>query len=282
MLSFRQPGDMARYVADNDPGQIAAGFSNLEDFLAAGNKIPEYKMGGRQPLEAANSTPNPLFNISNANFNVSPPGTLNVTPPSVPVSEQTPLPGIVDLLRPKSDDPLVQGYMDSDFYESRSTTNVVPYTYKGKEMSGSGSYASNFKKYLESIGKGDLIQFPDQGIAQQGSGPLATVSGPNDSLDLFAGRPVLTGNEERISGVGQDIFGNNPAEIPMPSAPQNNQFQGFDDRLTKIEEGIASLLQNRGQQFNFGMQPRFDFGMQPRFNMSGLGYFFNPQGGFYG
>ena len=29
MLSFRQPGDMARYVADNDPGCIAAGFSNL-------------------------------------------------------------------------------------------------------------------------------------------------------------------------------------------------------------------------------------------------------------
>jgi len=40
-LSFRQEGDMGRYVADNDPGGIAAGFSNLSDFLAAGNKIPE-------------------------------------------------------------------------------------------------------------------------------------------------------------------------------------------------------------------------------------------------
>jgi hypothetical protein len=166
MLSFRQPGDMGRYVADNDPGGIAEGFSNLEDFLAAGNKIPEY-MTNREPLQAVD--------------------------------------------------------------------------------------------------------------AQQG--PLATVSGPNDSLDLFAGRPVLSGDEERISGVGQDIFGNNPAEIPVPSAPQNNQFQGFDDRLTKIEEGIASLLQNRGQQSNFGMQPRFNFGMQPRFNTSGLGYFFRPDGG---
>ncbi len=45
-LSFRQPGDMGRYVADNDPGGIAAGFSNLEDFLAAGNKIPEYRLPG--------------------------------------------------------------------------------------------------------------------------------------------------------------------------------------------------------------------------------------------
>ena len=53
MLSFRQPGDMGRYVADNDPGQIAAGFSNLEDFLAAGNKIPEQQPG---ILSAADNT----------------------------------------------------------------------------------------------------------------------------------------------------------------------------------------------------------------------------------
>ena len=278
MLSFRQPGDMGRYVADNDPGQIAAGFSNLEDFLAAGNKIPEYKLG-REPLQQAN----PMFDKGPSAF-------FQVTPPSVPVSEQTPLPGILDNLRPKSDDPLVQGYMDSDFYERASTTNVVPYTYKGKEMSGSGSYASNFKKYLESIGKGDLIQFPDQGIAQQGSGPLATIERGDSMIPDNNAFPIGFGSGDSRDitstlpnqGVGEDIFGNNPIEIPVPSAPQNNQFQGFDDRLTKIEEGIASLLQNRGQQFNFGMQPRFDFGMQPRFNMSGLGYFFNPQGGFYG
>jgi hypothetical protein len=40
-LNFRRPGDMGRYVADNDPGGIAAGFSNLKDFLAAGNLLPE-------------------------------------------------------------------------------------------------------------------------------------------------------------------------------------------------------------------------------------------------
>ena len=98
-LSFRQEGDMGRYVADNDPGGIAAGFSNLEDFLAAGNKLPKQK------------TLNDLLGVSNANFNVSPPGTLkldpqatsnmlggmfNVTPPSVPVSEQTPISGLPD------------------------------------------------------------------------------------------------------------------------------------------------------------------------------------------
>ena len=278
-MMFRQEGDMGRYIAFNDPGQPGAGFSSLEEYLAAGNQMPQ--LLNREPLEAAN----PLSGMTNAI-----PPTLNVTPPSVPISAQTPLPGIVDLLRPKSDDPLVQGYMDSDFYESRSTTNVVPYTYQGKEMSGSGSYASNFKKYLESIGKGDLIQFPDQGIAQQGSGPLATIERGDSMIPDNNAFPIGFGSGDSRDitstlpnqGVGQDIFGNNLTEIPVPSAPQNNQFQGFDDRLTKIEEGIASLLQNKGQKFNFGMQPRFDFGMQPRFNMSGLGYFFNPRGGFYG
>ena len=45
-LNFRRPGDMGRYVADNDPGGIAAGFSNLENFLAAGNKLPELARPG--------------------------------------------------------------------------------------------------------------------------------------------------------------------------------------------------------------------------------------------
>ena len=266
-LSFRQEGDMGRYVADNDPGGIAAGFSNLEDYLAAGNKLPEQQ------------TPNDLLGVSNANFNVSPPGTLNVTPPSVPVSAQTPLPGIVDNFRPKSDDPLVQGYMDSDFYSNIATTNVVPYTYKGKEMSGSGSYASNFKKYLESIGKGDLIQFPDQGIAQQGSGPLATVgpnvgneivpynpdAGPGVGLD---GKPLLDGSanpyQEQFTGFQNQLTG------------FGDQFSGLNDRLNKIEEGIASLLGNRGQGFNMGFQPNYGF------NYSGIGSFYPPFGGMYG
>ena len=46
------------------------------------------------------------------------PGTsrFNATPPSVPVSEQTPIPGIIgDPFKPKSEDPLMQGYYDSDF-----------------------------------------------------------------------------------------------------------------------------------------------------------------------
>ena len=230
--------------------------------------------------------------MSNANFNVSPPGTLNVTPPSVPVSEQTPLPGIIDNFRPKSDDPLVQGYMDSDFYSNRSTTNVVPYTYQGKEMSGSGSYASNFKKYLDSIGQGDLIQFPDQGIAQQGTGPLAPM---NPFLGQIDTPEQLIESGQFTLGVGQDIFGNNPAEIAVPSTPNPIQGIGLDSApinsynrvgqqltgpnqddilgtLKNIEQGIMSLGQGNMNQSSFG-------GFNNNF---GIGSFFPPYGGMYG
>ena len=191
MLSFRQPGDMARYVADNDPGQIAAGFSNLEDFLAAGNKIPEYKMGGREPLLGVSQD---IFGAPNILTPLNPKSGAQQATPSTPNTESF----SQDVLRDSDGNPL---------------TNFTP------------------------------IRSP--GLPQ-----------PTDPVGILD--PIRTVN-------------------PIVSGPQ-----GFDDRLTKIEEGIASLLQNRGQQFNFGMQPRFDFGMQPRFNMSGLGYFFNPQGGFYG
>ena len=187
----------------------------------------------------------------------------------------------------EGDDPLVKGYLGSDFYERMSTTNVVPYTYQGKEMSGSGSYASNFKKYLESIGKGDLIQFPDQEIAQQGSGSLATIGGSTP--------PPGSGTPMDPIGVGQDIFGNNPAEIAVPSTPNPIQGVGLDGApinsynrvgqqlmgpnqddilgtLKNIEQGIASLGQGGMNQSSFG-------GFNNNF---GIGSFFPPYGGMYG
>jgi hypothetical protein len=99
-LSFRQEGDMGRYVADNDPGGIAAGFSSLEDYLAAGNKLPEFAKSP-EPLKAvenpalANSIIGNGFYEYNKNL-IDGGGYFNVTPPSTPVSEQTPLPGIID------------------------------------------------------------------------------------------------------------------------------------------------------------------------------------------
>ena len=81
--------------------------------------------------------------------------------------------------------------------------------------------------------------------------------------------PIVSGPEEfaiasnqqipdagLFNRVGQQLIG------------YDDQFNGINDRLNKIEEGIASLMQNRGQGLNM--------------NTGGLGYFFNPFGGFYG
>jgi hypothetical protein len=61
----------------------------------------------------------------------------------------------------------------------------------------------------------------------------------------------------------------------------NDQFSSMGDRLTKLEEGIASLLnQNKGFGFN-SMQPKYgapNYGYSP-FSMTGLGSLF---GGYYG
>ncbi len=216
--TFRQEGDMGRYVAFNDPGQPGAGFSSLEEYLAAGNKLPEQK------------TLKDLIGVSNANFNVSPPGTLkldpqatsnmlggmfNVTPPSTPVSEQTPLPGLPDL------PPMFR------------TPGLPP-------------------QQEETPGARDLIE------------TIGTVKGPEDTLFGVANNPY--------NRVGQQLTGPNQFD---------DQFSSMGDRLTKLEEGIASLLnQNRGFGFN-SMQPRYgapNYGYSP-FSMTGLGSLF---GGYYG
>jgi len=49
--TFRQPGDMGRYVADNDPGQKYAGFSSMADYQASLNKpAPITQQASPKPL----------------------------------------------------------------------------------------------------------------------------------------------------------------------------------------------------------------------------------------
>ena len=76
---------------------------------------------------------------------------------------------------PKTDDPIMQGYFESEFYKpSRAVTaDVVNYTYQGKPMQGPSSELSNLQRYLDSIGKGDLIQRQDNMFAQIGVQDLA-------------------------------------------------------------------------------------------------------------
>jgi len=201
-------------------------------------------------------------------------GMFNVTPPSTPVSEQTPLPGIIDdPFKLKSDDPLMQGYYDSDFYSNIQTADSIPYTFQGKEMRGSSSGASNLKKYLESIGKGDLLQFPEQNLMSQEG--LAQVDTPEQLIESGQFTP----------GVGQDVTGNNFMEIPVPSNPYNRVGQQLmgpnqDDilgTLKNIEQGIASLGGNFGQNFNMNQSSNYG-----DFDNFGIGSFFPPYGGMYG
>ena len=180
----------------------------------------------------------------------------NVTPPSVPVSEQTPLPGIIDpsVLTPRggapeTDDPIMQGFYNSEFYKPNAPTtmDVVNYTYQGNPMTGSSSNISQFQQYLDSIGKGNLIQRNDQ-IFSQETGPLATMEGQT---------PPGFGPQVTVPGIGQDITGNNPAIVPIPSTPNPIQTgglgdQGLMDRLTSLEQGIGSLQNQIANLFQMG------------------------------
>mgnify|MGYP003138498019 FL=1 len=56
-----------------------------------------------------------------------------------------------------------------------------------------------------------------------------------------------------------------------------DQFNGLTERLNKIEEGIASLLENRDQPFR-----RNRMNLEPSFTRSGLRSFYNPFREFYG
>ena len=139
---------------------------------------------------------------------------------------------------------------------------------------GNGFYELN-KNLIE--GGGYLNETP---LPQPTEGVSQDVFGNPNYLDgTTSVNPIVTGPQEIASAetnpynrVGQQLTGPNQF---------NNQFSSMGDRLTKLEEGIASLLnQNRGFGFN-SMQPRYgapNYGYSP-FSMTGLGSLF---GGYYG
>jgi len=258
---------------DQKTPSFLAYFKDVMNTKGYPNKtMQDYESQFPNPLTERIVTQEDGMNLSGSNV---PLGMFNVTPPSTPVSEQTPLPGIIDdPFKPKSDDPLMQGYYDSDFYSNIQTADSMPYIFQGKEMRGSSSGASNLKKYLESIGKGDLLQFPEQNLMSQEG--LAQVDTPEQLIESGQFTP----------GVGQDIFGNNPAEIAVPSNPFNrvgqqlmgsNQNNNIVEILKNIEEGIASLGLNYGQGNNMNQSSNYG-----NFDNFGIGSFFPPYGGMYG
>ncbi len=182
-LNFRQEGDMGRYVADNDPGGVAAGFSNLQDYLAAGNKLPELN--------------DPFSNIT--------------APGQIP-------------------DRYKKGF--EEFYKQNPESfmriggQAISYvtTPQGETIQfGDTGGATNFRRYLESIGE---TPRDDSLSLAQGSGPLQpTRPEQNPNAIRVPADPIQTG------GLGD---------------------QGLMDRLTSLEQGIGSLQNQIASLFQMG------------------------------
>ena len=260
--------------------------------------------GGSLDMGKYEGNPNfqAAMQMSNAGMKIDPFGVAGLKEPK-------PQPELLGAFNPADQytggDPLVKGFLGSDFYNQMSTTNVVPYTYQGKEMKGSGSYASDFKKYLDSIGKGDLIQFPDQGIMSQeaglgelkygpddsvipdnnamtpgilpgpitsspGAGPLENMKLPENLGSTFMGNATLPDNISN-NFLGDGIF-NSPSETTGQYLTGPNESANVLETLKNIEQGIASLGQGNMNQSSFG-------GFNNNF---GIGSFFPPYGGMYG
>ena len=223
--SFRQPGAMGRYVAFNDPGQPGAGFSNYQDYLAAGNK----------PVPMNLKT---LEGVSNANFNTSPPGTLNVIDPNREARKKA------DEEFLKTADEFQRGFRESEFYKPGGpmTTDVAEFIYSSPTkgditMKGSSSGISQFGKYLESIGKGNLLRRVGNELSQA-TGPLQ----PADPYSVNYG--------------GGDV-GPNVGYEPVPYNPDAGQGVGLDGKpllaSASDQRGLPSILgiNPMGQQSSF-------------------------------
>ena len=188
-------------------------------------------------------------------------GMFNATPPSVPVSEQTPLPGIIDPSRDaqrkadeeflKTADEYQRGFRESEFYKpfAPMTTDVAEFIYSSPTkgditMKGSSSGIGQFGSYLESIGKGNLLKR----VESVGSGPLATMEGQTPP---GFGPQVI--DQRLIDQTEFNQFPGNPNRKPAdPIQTGGLGDQGLMDRLTSLEQGIGSLQNQIANLFQMG------------------------------
>ena len=199
----------------------------------------------------------------------------------------------------KTADEYQRGFRESEFYKPNApmTADMAEFIYKsptGEDitMKGSSSGIGQFGSYLDSIGKGDLLQRAGGSFSQE-TGPLATV-GPN------VGNEIVPYNPDAGQGVGLDgkpLLDGGPSLFPFPgmdstevasaeTQPYNrvgqqltgsNKNNNVLETLKNIEKGIASLSLNYGQGNNMNQSSNYG-----NFDNFGIGNFYPPYGGMYG
>ena len=232
-----------------------------------GYKVPDYVI--KEQEEYAKNNP---INI----YNMTPPGELG--PQLIDPGAEAQKKADEEFL--KTADEYQRGFRESEFYKPNApmTADMAEFIYKsptGEDitMKGSSSGIGQFGSYLDSIGKGDLLQSVGGSFSQD---LLGTVN-PNDpSQQLLDGTrsvdPIVTGPQEiatqqapmdSYNRVGQQLMG-----------PNQDEMLGT---LKNIEQGIASLVGNYGQDFNSNKSSNYG-----DFDNFGIGSFFPPYGGMYG
>ena len=213
----------------------------------------------------------------------------------------------------KTADEYQKGFRQSEFYKPNApmTTDMAEFIYKsptGEDitMKGSSSSIGQFGKYLDSIGKGDLLQSVGGSFSQdllkiEGGGqslfPIKNEKGediggientaivqdplpdfnkavPEIGQDFGSVNPIVSGNNSIASESG--IF-NSPYETTGQYLTGLNQSNDIIETLKNIEQGIASLGGNFGQNFNMNQSSNYG-----DFDNFGIGSFFPPYGGMYG
>ncbi len=105
----------------------------------------------------------------------------------------------------KSSDPIMGGFQGSDIYKNMMgrpmTTDSQNYILDGKEMSGSGTYFGGLRKYLESIGKGGLLQ--QNNNAYGNAGPLQSLSSYAPGVDPMGSRKEPGGPLQQLAQGGR-------------------------------------------------------------------------------
>jgi len=190
----------------------------------------------------------------------------------------------------KTADEYQKGFRQSEFYKPNApmTADVAEFLYKsptGEDitMKGSSSQIGQFGKYLDSIGKGDLLQSMAEINKQDFSNILENTGGQS----LF---PIKNEKGEDIGGIentaiaspvqpefnNTGIF-NSPYETTGQYLTGPNESGNVLEILKNIEQGIASLGGNFGQNFNMNQSSNYG-----DFSNFGIGSFFPPYGGMYG